>query len=149
MRKQYDVVPVDVSKGNAVPADVAALIVAAPANRFTEPAKFQIDQYLMRGGKVAFLLNKVDANLQNRMGRPLDLNLDDMLEAYGVRVNTDLVRDAQCANISVMQQQFGFNIQSQVPFPVPPAGEQLQQREHDGEGPAGNDPGLSPARWTP
>ena len=120
LRKQYDVVPVDVTKGNAVPADVAALIVAAPANRFSEPAKFQIDQYLMRGGKVAFLLNKVDANLQNRMGRPVDLNLDDLLETYGVRVNTDLVRDAQCANISVMQQQFGFNIQSQVPFPYLP-----------------------------
>jgi len=74
----------------------------------------------MRGGTVAFLLNKVEANLQNRNGRPLDLNLDDMLEAYGVRVNTDLVRDAQCANISVMQQQFGFNIQSQVPFPYLP-----------------------------
>ncbi len=120
LRKQYDIVPVDVSKGNAVPPDISALIVDAPVNRFSDPDKFQVDQYLMRGGKVAFLLNKVDANLQNRFGRPLDLNLDDMLEAYGVRVNTDLVRDAQCANISVMQQQFGFNIQSQVPFPYLP-----------------------------
>jgi gliding-associated putative ABC transporter substrate-binding component GldG len=120
LRKQYDIVPVDVSKGNAVPPDISALIVDAPVNRFSEPDKFQVDQYLMRGGKIAFLVNKVDANLQNRFGRPLDLNLDDMLEAYGVRVNTDLVRDAQCANISVMQQQFGFNIQSQVPFPYLP-----------------------------
>lgn len=120
LRKQYDVVPVDAGKGNAVPADISALIVDAPTSRFSEPVKFQIDQYLMHGGRVAFLLNKVDANLQTRMGRPLDLNLDDMLEAYGVRVNTDLVRDAQCANISVMQQQFGFNIQSQVPFPFLP-----------------------------
>jgi gliding-associated putative ABC transporter substrate-binding component GldG len=120
LRKQYDVVPVDVSKGNAVPPDIGALIVDAPVNRFSDPDKFQVDQYLMRGGKIAFMLNKVDANLQNRFGRPLDLNLDDMLEAYGVRVNTDLVRDAQCANISVMQQQFGFNIQSQVPFPYLP-----------------------------
>ena len=120
LRKQYDIVPVDVSKGNPVPPDISALIVDAPVNRFSDPDKFQVDQYLMRGGKIAFLLNKVDANLQNRFGRPLDLNLDDMLEAYGVRVNTDLVRDAQCANISVMQQQFGFNIQSQVPFPYLP-----------------------------
>ncbi len=120
LSKQYDIVPVDVSKGNAVPADVAALVVDAPTGRFPDPIKFQVDQYIMRGGKVAFLLNKVDANLQNKFGRPLDLNLDDLLEAYGVRVNTDLVRDAQCANISVMQQQFGFNIQSQVPFPYLP-----------------------------
>ncbi len=120
LSKQYDVVPVDATKGKAVPEDIAALIVDAPTNRFTDPVKYQIDQYLMRGGRIAFLLNKVDANLQNRFGRPLDLNLDDLLDAYGVRVNTDLVRDAQCANISVMQQQFGFNIQSQVPFPYLP-----------------------------
>ena len=120
LAKQYQVTTVDVSKGKEVPADISALVVMAPSERIPEPHKFQIDQYLMRGGKIAFLLNKVNASLQNRYGQPLDLNLDDMLGAYGVKVNTDLVRDVQCANISIMQQQFGFQIQSQVPFPYLP-----------------------------
>ena len=120
LAKQYEVTTVDISGGKSVPGDIAALIVMAPKNRFAEPDKYQIDQYLMRGGKVAFLLNKVDADLQQRFGRPLDLNLDDMLETYGLRLNNDLVRDAQCANISIMQQQMGFSIQSQVPFPLIP-----------------------------
>ncbi len=118
--KQYQVTTVDVSLGKAVPQDIAALIVLAPANRFSEPDKFQIDQYLMHGGRIAFLINKVAANLENRFGRQLDLNLDDLLLDYGVRINTDLVRDVQCANISIMQQQFGFQMQSQVPFPLLP-----------------------------
>jgi len=120
LRKQYQVQAVDVSKGAPVPADIAALVVLAPNTRFPEAEKFQIDQYVMRGGKVAFLLNRVDANLQNRFGRPLELNLDDLLDAYGLRINTDLVRDAQCASISIMQQQYGFQMQSQVPFPYIP-----------------------------
>jgi gliding-associated putative ABC transporter substrate-binding component GldG len=80
----------------------------------------------MHGGKVAFLLNKMSASLQadNRMGRPfaqpMDLGLEDMLENYGVRLNGDLVRDAQCATITVMQQQGPFQMQSQVPFPYLP-----------------------------
>lgn len=118
--KQYQVTTVDVGKGAPVPPDVAALVVMAPAKPFSEPDKYQIDQYLMRGGKVAFLLNRVDANLQNRFGRALDLNVDDLLDAYGLRVNPDLVRDAQCANISIVQSQFGFQMQSQVPFPFLP-----------------------------
>jgi len=118
--KQYQVTTVDVSKGKSVPTDISALVVMAPTNRFSEPEKFQIDQYIMWGGKVAFLLNTVEANLQNRFGRPLDLNLDDLLLAYGLRVNTDMIRDIQCANISIMQQQFGFQLQSQVPFPYLP-----------------------------
>jgi gliding-associated putative ABC transporter substrate-binding component GldG len=118
--QQYDLTPVDLSKGEPVPADISALLVIAPQNRFQDSAQYQIDQYLMRGGKIAFLLNRVNANLQMRMGQPMDLGLDDMLQQYGVRVNPDLVRDAQCANISVMQQQGGFTFQSQVPFPYIP-----------------------------
>jgi gliding-associated putative ABC transporter substrate-binding component GldG len=120
LRRQYQLVPVDVSRGTAVPPDIAALVVIAPTSAFSEPVKFQIDQYLMNGGKVAFLLNRVDANLQSQSGRPVDLNLDDMLAKYGLHLHTDLVRDMQCANVTIVQQQFGMNIQSQVPFPYLP-----------------------------
>ncbi len=120
LRKQYQVQQIDVSKGAAISPDIAALVVLAPSTRFSEPDKFQIDQYVMRGGKVAFLLNRVDANLQNRFARALELNLDDLLDAYGLRINADLVRDIQCASISIMQQQYGFQMQSQVPFPFLP-----------------------------
>jgi gliding-associated putative ABC transporter substrate-binding component GldG len=118
--RQYIVETADASKGQPVPPDVAALIVMAPKNEFSEVAKYQIDQYLMRGGKVAFLLNKVDANLQQQFGRTIELKLEDMLEHYGLRINPDLVRDAQCAPINIVQQQGSFSIQSQVQFPYIP-----------------------------
>ncbi len=120
LRRQYQLLSVDVGKNTPVPDGIAALIIVAPTARFPEAAKFQIDQYLMRGGRIAFLLNKIDANLEARFGRPLDLNLDDMLAAYGVRVNNDAVRDVRCASVSLMQQQYGFAIQSQVPYPYLP-----------------------------
>jgi gliding-associated putative ABC transporter substrate-binding component GldG len=120
LRRQYQLVPVDVSRGTPVTPDIAALFVIAPNAPFPEPVKFQIDQYLMNGGKVAFLLNRIEANLQNQSGRPVDLNLDDMLAQYGLHLHADLVRDFQCANVTIVQQQFGMNIQSQVPFPYLP-----------------------------
>lgn len=120
LRRQYQLVPVDVSRGTPVPQDIAALFIIAPTTPFPEPVKFQIDQYLMNGGRIAFLLNRIEANLQNQMGRPVDLNLDDMLAQYGMHLHADLVRDMQCANVTIVQQQFGMNIQSQVPFPYLP-----------------------------
>jgi gliding-associated putative ABC transporter substrate-binding component GldG len=120
LRRQYEITTVDVSKNSPVPQDVAALVVAAPSSAIPEPHKYQIDQYLMRGGKVAFLLNRVDGNLQSRFAQPVETNLDDLLSAYGMKINADLVRDVQCANVSIVQQQFGFSIQSQVPFPLIP-----------------------------
>jgi len=120
VRRQYETATVDLSRNAPVPQDVAALMVIAPTQPIPDHVRFQIDQYLMRGGRVAFCLNAVDANLQNRFGRALDLGMGDMLNAYGLRLNTDLVRDVQCANISIVQQQMGFSIQSQVPFPYLP-----------------------------
>lgn len=118
--KQYDFTTVSVAAGAAVPQDIDLLVVMAPTQPIPATAAFQIDQYLMRGGRAAFLLNRVEASLQQQFGRPLETGLEDLLAAYGARINQDLVRDAQCANISLMQQQFGFSMQTQVPFPYLP-----------------------------
>ena len=120
LRRQYEITTVDLTRNAPVPQDVAALMIVAPSQPFPDHVRFQIDQYLMRGGRVAFLLNAVDATLQNRFGRALELGMGDLLDAYGLRLNTDLVRDVQCASISIVQQQMGFSIQSQVPFPYLP-----------------------------
>jgi len=117
---QYDLVPVDLTGGAAVPADIAALLIISPQSRFSDSTKLAIDQFLMRGGKIAFLLNHYNASLQARFAQQIDLGLDDQLAHYGVRINNDLVRDAQCAPVTVMQQQGMFRIQSQVPFPLLP-----------------------------
>ena len=118
---RYEIVPVDLSSGTAtIPQDLAALLVIAPQKSFSDTAAFQIDQYIMHGGKVAFLLNKVNASLQQRYTQPFDLGLEHLLENYGIRINSDLVRDAQCASVTVMQQQGQFQMQSQIPFPYLP-----------------------------
>ncbi len=114
--KQYQVVNVDLTGGKAIPSDIAVLVVDAPDKQFKSWEKFLIDQYVMKGGRVAFFLNTVTANLQNQMGRTNPINLDDLLETYGTRVNTDLVRDASCAYVTVSQNAGFMVIQNQVPF---------------------------------
>ena len=120
---QYEIVPVDLGSNTAeIPQDLAALLIIAPQTKFSDTAKYQIDQYLMRGGKVAFLLNKmnVDLSAQYKVAQSVDIGLEDMLENYGIRINGDLVRDAQCASITVMQNQGQFQMRSQIPFPYLP-----------------------------
>ncbi|HUL45118.1 MAG TPA: Gldg family protein [Bacteroidota bacterium] len=116
LEKQYQVVSVDLTGGKAVPSDIAVLLVVAPAQPFKNWEKYLLDQYVMKGGRIAFFVNKVNMNLQNQIGQPLNLNLDDMFETYGVRVNTDLVRDVSCAYVTVSQQAGFMVIQNQIPF---------------------------------
>ena len=118
--KQYTLVPVDLSKDQPVPTDLSALLVISPTSTFSDTSKYLLDQYVMKGGKIAFFLNRFNASLQSRTAQPINLGLDDLLGQYGVRVNADLIRDAQCLPITVQQQQGGFRIQSQIPFPLLP-----------------------------
>ena len=117
---QYDLVPVDLSRNAPVPHDLAELLILAPTSRFADSAALEIDRYIMNGGKAAFLLNRMTASLQQRFAQPNDIGLDSLLLAYGIRVNADLIRDLQCANISIVQQQGSFQFRSQVPFPYLP-----------------------------
>ncbi len=75
-----------------------ALILAQPKARLTEAARYRLDQYIMNGGKVLFFVDPVQMNLDSiatggayAFGR--DLNLEDMLFRYGIRLNIDLVQD--------------------------------------------------------
>ncbi|MFA5405681.1 MAG: GldG family protein [Ignavibacteria bacterium] len=120
LNSQYDVVRVDVSKGNPVPADIDVLIVMGPKSDFPEAHKFMIDQFIMRGGNIAWLINKVVPNFQQQivLGDVVKTNLDDMLSNYGVVINNDLIRDLQCSAVQV-QSQIGIPISINYPyFPV-------------------------------
>ena len=122
LSKQYEFLPVDLTKNKPVPSDITTLLIIAPQQQFNDSSKYQIDQFIMHGGKAAFLLNTMNVNLQSqyRFAQPMQTGLEDLLQNYGVRVNSDMVRDAQCANVTVMQQQGPFQFQSQVPFPYLP-----------------------------
>ncbi len=88
-----------------------AIIIAKPTQPFSEKDKFLIDQYIMHGGKVLWLVEPVFATMdslqsqESTIGVEQDLNLDDMLFKYGVRLNRDLLLDLTCAALPVRTGQ--------------------------------------------
>ncbi|MCE2996558.1 MAG: gliding motility-associated ABC transporter substrate-binding protein GldG [Cyclobacteriaceae bacterium] len=95
--EQYDVFKTDLSKKKSF-NHYDALIIAKPCAEFSEKEKYHLDQYLMRGGKALLLLDRLDASMdsassENYFAFPYNLNLDDQLFKYGVRINPDLIQD--------------------------------------------------------
>jgi ABC-2 type transport system permease protein len=84
----------------------AALIIAKPGKAFSEEDKFVIDQYIMNGGKVLWLIDPVQVSMDSLyVGSTIalyrSLNLEDQLFRYGIRLNPNLVTDIQCHVIPV------------------------------------------------
>jgi ABC-2 type transport system permease protein len=83
------------------------IIISQPDSAFAEKDKFIIDQFIMNGGKVLWMLDPVYLNMDTfrlkgfTLGFGNNLNLEDMLFKYGVRVNPVLIQDINCAPIPV------------------------------------------------
>lgn len=100
----------------------AAVIIARPTERFNEADKLIIDQYLMNGGRVLWLIDPVAVDMDSLMYSSIttayirDLNLNDILFKYGVRINANLIQDIQCSYIPVNTALVG-NSPQYTPLP--------------------------------
>jgi ABC-2 type transport system permease protein len=99
----------------------AAVVIAGPEKEFTENDKFVLDQYIMNGGKVVWLVEEVNVNSDSlgygetaALYRPL--NIEDQLFRYGARINPEVVQDLDCAPIRLILSTGGTR---QQPVSVP------------------------------
>ena len=104
LAKEYDMQKVDLSKSQ-VPQNIDVLVVVAPQD-FTDTELFAIDQYLMRGGSVVIAVNNYKLNndpYQQQMTlTPVQGNLKDLLDYYGVQLGDSFVLDKQNTAFPVM-----------------------------------------------
>lgn len=114
-----------------------ALIIAKPSKPFSEYEKFLLDQFVMHGGKILWLLESQIADMDS-MGRnamfmtgSYDVNLDDMLFKWGVRVNPNMVQDLQCNAIPILSTlRNGTPQQKLLPWMFFPVAAPPQQNPH-------------------
>lgn len=92
----------NINKQPFVPQDFKVLVMVKPTVPFTEQAKMKLDQYVMNGGKLLLFNDRLDAEMDSLqiknevIAYDRQLELNDILFRYGVRVNTDLLMDLQC-----------------------------------------------------
>lgn len=108
-----------------------ALVIARPLEKFTEAQKFVVDQYVMNGGRVLWAIDLMtvakDTLMQtsSTMAFAQDLNLNDMLFKYGIRINYNLVLDYKCSKIPLNVAPAGFKSDFKLmnwyyaPTPIP------------------------------
>lgn len=84
------------------------LLIAKPKSKFENLDKYFIDQYIMNGGKVIWMLDVTNADMDSLSNKGSfiastlrDLNLGDQLFKYGVRINSNLVEDISSSKIPI------------------------------------------------
>lgn len=103
--------------------NVDLAMVVGPKVAYTEKEKFILDQFINNGGKAMFVYDAIDIrkdSLKNgeTFGLSKNLNLDDLLFRYGVRMNQTVVEDMNCAK-TVVQTGLNGEVQA-LNFPYYP-----------------------------
>lgn len=91
----------------------AAAVVAHPRKTFTEAQKAVLDQYVMRGGRLLWVMDAGNGSLDSLKGQslfdamPYHLNLDDLFFRYGFRLRSEMLLDRNAALSPVLTGYMG------------------------------------------
>jgi ABC-2 type transport system permease protein len=88
------------------------LMIIKPTQPFSDLDKYHLDQYLLRGGKLLLMIDRLEANMDSAsradyFAFPYPSGLEDQLFHYGVRINNDLVQDLVSLRYPVVTGNFG------------------------------------------
>lgn len=115
----FGILPID--SVPVIPDQFDALLVVKPRQGFTDAQKMKLDQYVMYGGKIIWLIDNLYASLDSLqrsegsfIAFDMGLNLEDLLFKYGVRINPDLVQDLNCTQIPLAVGMLGDKPQLQL-----------------------------------
>ena len=130
LEEYYDVKRIDITKYKVgILDEFNLIIIAKPTLPFSELAKYHIDQFVVRGGSVLWMIDQLLAEIDSLSNTGItssiayNLNLDDMFFKYGVKINYNLLQDLQCHFIPVLvdkgtpQQDFRPWLYYPVVFP--------------------------------
>lgn len=103
---QYNITTVDLKSGEPVDPTVTTMVIAGPKQMLTEREKYEIDQFIMRGGRALFMIDPITMQPQPQtlQGTPLATGLNDLLEHYGVKLGNNVIGDRRLHDSVQLQQ---------------------------------------------
>jgi len=112
LRETYNTGRIILDSVISIDTSVKTVIISSPKSAFSDKDNFKIDQYVMRGGKLLVLADKIALHLDSLrrgtyMPNERDLNLDDLLFKYGARLLPNLLLDMQSSVIPLATGQVG------------------------------------------
>ncbi|MFC1780386.1 GldG family protein [Patescibacteria group bacterium] len=111
LETQFSIEQVSLAEGQPInPDEIKVLVIASPTGEFSDRDAFEIDQYIMRGGRVVVLADLYRLDFQNPVLNKTAGTLNELLSSYGVEISESVILDE-----SYLPIQSGF-VQITYPF---------------------------------
>jgi gliding-associated putative ABC transporter substrate-binding component GldG len=121
LNELFDVEKIDLSTVTEIPSHINVALWVDPKREVSEQAKFLVDQYLVRGGKLALFANNQKIDFQSPIPiLPQQNGLRDFLKNYGLQLNDNIVVDKQAGRVQSMQRVGNFQMPVVIEYPFFP-----------------------------
>ena len=114
LKEHYDTGRINIDSLFQISQEADVLIVAKPKAKISQRTQFILDQYLMNGGNIIWLIDRYNVNIdsvaryKNYVPEPIENGLDDMFFKYGIKIKDNLVLDLESSTIpQVVGEQGG------------------------------------------
>ncbi len=120
LKSFYNTGRLDLDSIYRIEKELDLLVVAAPKEKISLKNQFKIDQYIMNGGKVIWLIEKLEVSLDSisvqrfHVPKLIETDLDDMFFRYGIRIQPNLILDLECSRIPQVIGQQGGKVQTEL-----------------------------------
>jgi gliding-associated putative ABC transporter substrate-binding component GldG len=125
LEKNYNVRGVNLQQDQNSLSEIDTLIVAGPKESIDQYELFLIDQFILAGNNVVFLVDTVHIQ-PGLIASKIETGLNDFLGHFGIKIIQDVVYDQQ-SHASANFTQGIFNFAIPYPFWVKSSGENLSQ----------------------
>ena len=102
-----------VNLSSAIPADVSALWILGPTQKFKDPDIQALRTWLFSGHSLGILFNRRSVNFQAFYSAPISLGLTPLLKDWGLDIPNGFVVDAQSENVE-FQQNIGQYVATRI-----------------------------------
>lgn len=126
LSEQFDVTSVDTTNGEMISEDIDTLVVNGPKEKFTDRELYVVDQFLMKGKNIFFMIDGVTVD-QNLVSAPNDTNLEKLLSTYGIDLQKNLVLDSSNEVLHFNDGRSMFGFMTNYPFWVKARGENFDK----------------------
>ncbi len=127
LRRYYEVWDINLPRYKVGKLDnYDVVVIPRPTQRFSDLEKYKIDQFVMKGGRVLWLIDPLAASMDSLRTQSAfvtsdyPLNLRDLLFKYGVRINLVLVQDLNSHVVPILTNVMGRPQQDFMPWPYAP-----------------------------
>ncbi len=118
LRQTYNVRDIDLEV--EVPLEIDVILVSGVEDSISVTEIENLDTFIQRGGNVFIGQNRIKTDLQTQSAEPIQSNIFELLNKYGLGIRENLVLDLQCGQISVLQNRGIFRMQTAVEYPFFP-----------------------------